>query len=123
MFPTVRASRSGTGSPERKPGSDASVSGDPGIPRPPGADSVDRGTLGRTSGMRVRNVFGALLLAALNVAGSTPEKPPMEPIGSISGAALRVIQAALPAWEGHGLQLERYTIAVYEGPSSYVVLF
>lgn len=47
----------------------------------------------------------------------------MKEVGSISGAALAVIQAATPKLEEHDLKLENYTVSVFETDSSYLVLF
>lgn len=47
----------------------------------------------------------------------------MQPIDSIAGGSLRIIEAALPKFEERGLKLDKYAVSVFEQEDSFVVVF
>ena len=47
----------------------------------------------------------------------------MKRIDSISGASLKVIEAALPKFEEQGMKLDKYAVSVFEQESSFLVVF
>ncbi len=71
--------------------------------------------------LKTTGLFVMVMLCA--VAFRVEAGETMKPIGSISGTALRVIQAATPLLQENGLHLEHYLVSVFEEDSSYVVVF